>query len=685
MSNPLYNDIRYLKGVGEKRAQLFSKLGILTVSDLINTYPRTYEDRTAIKKIADTLPEETCGIIASLITPVKEFRTKNNLTLYSFTVSDGTSEMKITLFNQKYTAAKLNMEQTYLFYGKITGSLLKREMTSPSITEISDAETEKGRIMPVYALCAGLSQNIVKDAVNTALKLLPENIEETLTDNFRKKYHLAHIRFAIENIHKPSDFYEIDAARRRLVFEELLILQLGLLHLKSRNRGAAGIVLKQTDMQPFYAKLPFTLTNAQQRATEEAKTDMCGKTPMSRLLQGDVGSGKTAVAAALAFFTAKNGCQTCMMAPTEILAKQHYNSISPLLDECRIPCALLTGSTTEKEKTSIINAASNGDISFIIGTHALIEDRVKFKNLALVITDEQHRFGVKQRALLSQKGDNPHILVMSATPIPRTLGLIMYGDLDISVLDEMPPGRQKVSTYLADGALRERVYNFALKEVKAGRQVFIVCPLVSEDDTNELKAVEGFSKEIKAKYFKDYSVGFIHGKLKGNVKDKIMQDFSENKVNVLVATTVIEVGIDIPNASVMLIENAERYGLSQLHQLRGRVGRGENKSYCVLLSDSENEATINRLQVLCSTNDGFKISEKDLEIRGPGDFFGEKQHGLPPLKIANIFTDIKVLKESQTAAKEIMEKDFYLEKEENFNLKQSVKKLFSQYDLNIFN
>lgn len=682
MSNPLNNEIRFLKGVGEKRAALFLKLGIVTVKDLLYYFPRGYEDRTKIKKINETELDETCSVLGTIITPIREQRIKGAMLLYKFAVSDGESKMSITLFNQKYTAEKLEEGKTYLFFGKIGGNLFLREMNSPAIEEISDTENVKGRILPLYSLINGLNQGAIQKAVQSAISLLPENVEEPLPDDLRKKWQLAHLRFALEYIHHPNDFFQLESARRRFVFEELLILQLGLIELKKRNRGYSTRVLdKKVDMHSFYQALPFSLTNAQTRAIAEALSDMEKSVPMSRIVQGDVGCGKTMVAAALAFFVIKNGFQASMMAPTEILAKQHYETFSAIFSKLHIKCGLLTGSMNEKAKNEVIKGISEGEIHFIVGTHSLIEDKVAFKNLSLVITDEQHRFGVRQRARLAQKGNNPHILVMSATPIPRTLGLILYGDLDISVIDELPPGRQKVDTFLADEDKRERVYHFLNKELAKGRQAYIVCPLVEEGDKKELKDVENFSKEIAEKYLQHFQVGFIHGRLKGAEKEKIMADFYENKINALVATTVIEVGVNVPNATMMIIENAERFGLSQLHQLRGRVGRGAEKSYCILLSNTNSADTKKRLNALCETNDGFIISQKDLEIRGAGDFFGERQHGLPPLKIANIVTDMEVLKSAQIAAREIIKEDINLDLPKNKKIKDEVKKLFRDFDI----
>lgn len=679
--------LKYLKGIGPKRAELFSKLGISTVQDLLFTYPRDYEDRTKIFKIEETDAEQICSVVATIITPIKEQRVRTGLLIYKFVIEDDeNATMTITLFNQKYTAERLKEGEKYLFYGRVNVNFFGKEMTSPSIEKADDTETLNGKILPVYNLTAGISQKLFRLAAENALKLIPEHIEEFLPQDLRKKHNIAHIRFALEYIHKPNDFFQLETARRRFVFEELLILQIGLFELKKRNRGATGVILnKKTDLNEVYNKLPFILTNAQKRAIKEGFSDMQGTVPMNRLLQGDVGCGKTVVAAILGYFAIKNGCQVCIMAPTEILANQHFNSIKALMSEFDIECGLLIGGLPEKEKKIVIEKIKTGEIKFVIGTHSLIEDRVEFSNLALVITDEQHRFGVRQRAMLTQKGNNPHTLVMSATPIPRTLALIVYGDLDISVIDELPPGRKKINTFLIDDNKRDDLYNFVEKEMKKGSQAYIVCPLIEENDKLELKAVEEFSKEIKEKYFNDINIAFLHGRLKSKEKERIMNEFSQNLISILVSTTVIEVGVDVPNATIMVVENAERFGLSQLHQLRGRVGRSDIKSYCFLVSNSKSPLTKERLTVMTETNDGFKISEKDLELRGPGNFFGERQHGLPPLKIANMVTDIKVLNEAQIAAREIISEDELLNNKENEGIKNKIKELFSEYGLIIFN
>ncbi len=687
MLNPLFMQLQYLKGIGPKRAELFLKLGINTVQDLLFYYPRDYEDRTKIFKIEETGTEQICSVVGTIITQVKEQRVRNGLLIYKFVIEDqDCATMTITLFNQKYTAGNLKEGEKYLFYGRVNVSFFGKEMTSPSIEKADETETLNGKILPVYQLTAGISQKIFRLAVENALKLIPEHIEEFLPDDLRKKYNIAHIRFALEYIHMPSDFFQLETATRRFVFEELLILQIGLFELKKRNRGAIGVILnKKVDLMEFYNKLPFTLTNAQQKVIKEGLSDMQETVPMNRLLQGDVGSGKTVVAAILGYFAIKNDCQVCLMAPTEILANQHYNSIKEIMSKLDIECGLLTGGLPEKEKKIVIEKIKTGEIQFVFGTHSLIEDRVEFSNLALVITDEQHRFGVRQRAILSKKGNNPHTLVMSATPIPRTLALIVYGDLDISVIDKLPPGRKKINTFLIDDTKRDDLYNFVNKQVKEGSQAYIVCPLVEENDKLELKAVEEFSAEIKEKYFCDINIAFLHGRLKSKEKQKIMQEFMQNEISILVSTTVIEVGIDVANATIMIIENAERFGLSQLHQLRGRVGRSDKKSYCILVSNSKSTLTKERLNVMVKTNDGFKISEKDLELRGPGNFFGERQHGLPPLKIANMVTDIKVLNEAQIAAREIIAKDEMLILDENKGIKNKIKELFSEYGLIIYN
>lgn len=682
MINPLDNDIKYLKGVGSERAKRLNKLGVFTIKDLVYLFPRAYEDRTVIKKISQIGPSETCSIVATVVTPVRVHKISKAMTLYKFTVADETGRLNITLFNQKYAAEQIKENKVYLFYGKLDDNF--RSMTSPDFEEVDPQGDIKGAIVPIYALTAGLTQKVMYKLTGNALSLI-YNQDETLDDNLRLKHHLAYRTYALYNIHRPKSFNALETARRRLVFEELLLLQLGLFKLRSRNRGQTGIKFSaDIDLENFYSKLPFTLTNAQKRAIDEALADLSGDEPMCRLIQGDVGSGKTIVAAALIFTAFKNSCQCALMVPTEILAVQHYNSLNKLLSEFGIKCELLVGSLNDKAKKAIYEKIKNAEADLIIGTHALIQEQVEFSRLGLVITDEQHRFGVKQRALLTDKGENPHVLVMSATPIPRSLALMLYGDLDISVIDEMPPGRQKVDTLLVNSSYRDRLYSFVHKNITAGRQAYVVCPLAEENEEISLKDTESYAAELKEKYFGDCNTAFIHGKLKAKVKEEIMRDFAAGKISLLVSTTVIEVGVDVPNATIMVIENAERFGLSQLHQLRGRVGRGSEKSYCILISDNESVKTRERLNIMCKTNDGFEISRKDLELRGPGDFFGERQSGILKLKIADLITDMKTLKEAQDEAQSIIKTDPDLSKDEHRSLRAAVKDILNRNGLSIY-
>ncbi len=667
----LDSDIRYLKGVGERRAALLSKLGVKTVGGLLRFYPRAYEDWSRIVSIDEAPVGENCCIKAVVGRKPEANLIRKGMTIYKTEVTDGKSIMQITIFNSRYTADKLREGEEYLFFGKVSYNLWGREMSSPAVERAQGGD----RIRPIYHCTEGLNSNIIEKLVKTALEDTAGSFSECLPLYLREKYGLCGIKEAIRQIHLPHSSEALDAARKRLIFEELLTLRIGLSLLRSGTRGRSGVTLKNDYTGEFLQILPFRATGAQVRAINEAARDMERDEPMNRLIQGDVGSGKTAVAAALVYSAAKNGVQSALMAPTEILASQHFRTLRKLFENTGITCSLLTGSTKAAEKRRIKENVKNGETDLLIGTHAVIEKDVEFSNLGLAVTDEQHRFGVLQRGLLAKKGQNPHTLVMSATPIPRTLALMIYGDLDISVLDEMPPGRTPTETYLITGDKRERAYGYIKKHLDRGLQGYIVCPLVEEGET-ELAAAQEYRETLASGHFAGYSVGLLHGRLKSSQKEEVMAGFVRGDVQLLVSTTVIEVGVDVPNAVIMLIENAERFGLSQLHQLRGRIGRGSEKSTCILVSDAQNAEAQQRLRRMSSTTDGFKIAEEDLKLRGPGDFFGSRQHGLPELKIADMLTDTKLLAMAGKAAEEILLKDPGLRSDENKGLRAEVAALF---------
>ena len=643
-------DIRYLKGVGEKTARLYNKLGIFTVDDLIRHYPRKYLDWSKTVTVKQA-PEDTPVFIkATMITPVKESMIRKGLTLYKCNFSDGETVIRVTIFNNKYLAKALRTFDDYILYGKVEKTFTSASMSSPQIERADKAE-----VHPIYPTTEKLSVKAISNSVRNALALVGK-IPETLSDDILKKYDLVSLDFATRQIHFPSDEKNIEPARHRLIFDELLTLQLGLLKLKEKDVKGNSCKIKKDFTNEFYSLLPFTPTGAQQRAVADCIEDMQSDRMMNRLIQGDVGSGKTAVAGAVIYTVIKNGAQAALMAPTEILATQHFESFKKLFASTDVRVALLTGSVKASEKREIKRALCDGEIDLIVGTHALIQNDVEFKNLGLVCTDEQHRFGVQQRANLAMKGDNPHLMVMSATPIPRTLGLIIYGDLDISLLDELPPGRQEIRTDVVTSAYHKRIYKFIRDAVDRGEQAYIVCSLVDEGESDLISAKE-YADNLAKNEFVGYSVGLIHGKMKPAEKDRVMQSFAEGETQILVSTTVVEVGVDVPNATVMLIENADRFGLSQLHQLRGRVGRGKNKSYCILVSDNKSDSSRERLQVMKHTSNGFDIADYDLKSRGPGDFFGKRQHGLPDLKIADMLEDTETLRQCRECALKMLESD----------------------------
>lgn len=673
----LNKDVKYIKGVGPNRAGLLNKLGIFTLDDLITYYPRDYEDRSKPKKICDVVNGEEVLVQGIVQSKLVESRIRKGLTLYRTKIADDTGFMEIVWYNQSYLKNQIKQGQVYNFFGKVSLKYNKKEMNSP-VFDIDTKTKNTGKIVPLYPLTYSLSQNVLRGIIENGIKEIEGQLPETLPEYILKNYSLYDINTAIKQIHFPDNFEKYELARKRLAFEELLIMQLALLTLKkSYTHQEKGIVFdKNIKMADLIDNLPFKLTKAQLRVLEEIDNDMESEKPMNRLLQGDVGSGKTIVSIISAYKAVKSGYQVAIMAPTAILASQHLESFTQILGAYGIKCELLISNITKKRKEEMLERLKNGEIDVIIGTHALLEENVVFKNLGLVVTDEQHRFGVKQRGTIVAKGNNPDTLVMTATPIPRTLALILYADLDISIIDELPPNRQKIDTFAVTKRLEERVNNFVKKQIDEGRQAYIVCPLVEENEEINAQSVLELAERYKNEVFADYKVEYLHGKMKPKEKDEIMEKFKKGEIDILISTTVIEVGVNVPNASIMIVENAERFGLAQLHQLRGRVGRGEYKSYCILKYQGNSDIIRQRMSIMQETNDGFKISEKDLELRGSGEFFGTKQHGLPEFKIANIFQDMPMLKNIQSIASNILQEDPELEQEKNKRLKHEVEKKF---------
>ena len=673
----LDKEVQYVKNVGPNRVKLLNKLNIFTLKDLITYFPRNHEDRSINKKIAQCQDGETVLIKAKAITKVTEMRTRR-VSVYRVVVQDDTASCVITWFNQKYLKEKFIYGKVYTFYGKIENKNGIFQMKSPVFDE-SGIDKNTGRIIPIYPLTSKLSQNTLRKIIENGIDEVYGSLEENLPDYILKKYDLLEINEAYKNIHFPKNNLEFAKAKKRLVFEELLALQLALLRLKiGQNCDEKGIEFdKNVYMQDVINILPFTLTNAQLRVLKEINYDMEKNTPMNRLLQGDVGSGKTVISVISAYKAVKSGYQVAIMAPTAILAEQHLQNFKRILERFGIKCELLVSNITKKNKQIILDKLANGKIDILIGTHAILEENVIFKNLGLVVTDEQHRFGVKQRAKIVAKGNNPDVIVMSATPIPRTLALILYGDLDIYIIDELPPNRKKIETFAITKDLEERLNNFVKKLINEGRQAYIVCPLVEDSEDSDLKSVTALAEKYKTEIFKEYRLEYLHGKMKPKEKDEIMLKFKNGEIDILISTTVIEVGVDVPNASIMVIENAERFGLAQLHQLRGRVGRGEYKSYCILKNEGHSKTSKERMKIMCQTNDGFIISEKDLKLRGSGDFFGTAQHGVPEFKIANLFENIQELKIVQNLATNIIQEDPNLELEKNFRLKTLIQDKFT--------
>ena len=667
--------VRYLKGVGPKTAERFEKLGILTLSDLLCHYPRRYLDFSKPYSIAEAPADTECVVKAEVFAKPGGRILPGGRRMERITAGDNVSSLEITWFNNPYAAQKLELGQKYYFQGIVTGGMLRRQMVNPQVR--TDAQVKSSPFEAVYPQTEGLSSTVIAKCIR---QLLPhaELLPDPLPEEMLKKYRLLSKADAVRAIHCPATEEEAFAARRRLIYEELLVLQLGIGRMKNHGAASTGAPMKKADASPFWESLSFSPTGAQRRAVEEILTDMSGETSMNRLLQGDVGSGKTLVAAAAIWACIRAGYQAALLAPTEILASQHAENLNRLLSPFGMRVALLTGGMKAAARRTTLAAIRDDEADLIVGTHAILSEGVEFARLGLAVVDEQHRFGVRQRGLLAEKAANPHLLVMSATPIPRTLGLLMYGDLDISILDELPPGRKPVKTRCITGKKRADLYGFLDREIDSGRQVYIVCPAIEDAGGSGLNAVKSYYEDIAKAYLPDRRVGLMHGKLKPKEKAEVMDDFKSGRLDALVSTTVIEVGVDVPNATVMVIENAERYGLSVLHQLRGRVGRGAAESWCFLVSDNASESVQKRLKFLCSTSDGFAVAQYDLETRGPGDFFGSRQHGLPTLQIADLMNDTRTLHAAQSEAVALLAEDPLLERPEHALLARQVEQMFDK-------
>lgn len=673
------DSVRYLKGIGEKRAELFQKLGVSTLEDLLYHLPRGYEDRTDVRDVSGLVEGESVCVRVSLAGGIRSFRARTGARVIQSTMTDGTGVMYVTWFNAPYVEKKLRNSDEFILFGKVSMRGRTPEMINPVMEGAERAGNITGKIIPIYPCTAGLNQRQIREAVQHALVSLTEPLPEILPEFVRNSYGLMALSEAMEQVHMPDSFASFEEARRRLAFEEFFVMQTGIaLAGKERKKGSAIPFADVKCIKEFAEQLPFDLTHAQKRVINEISSDLLKDTPMNRLVQGDVGCGKTVVAAAVMFAAVQSGLQAAMMAPTEILAKQHYETLTRLFAPWNIRVVLLTGGQKAAEKKETLSALKDGSAHIVVGTHALITDKVEFFRLGLAITDEQHRFGVRQRTMLSEKSEKIHTLVMTATPIPRTLSLILYGDLDISLIDELPKGRKKIKTVAVDEEKREAVNQFLLSQIAEGRQVYFVCPLIEESEVIEANAVEEYLKTLKQGVLKHVTAAALHGRMKPSEKNVVMQQFLKGEIQALVSTTVIEVGVDVPNASVMVIENAERFGLSQLHQLRGRVGRGEWQSYCILFCASGGTFARQRMAVMCETDDGFKIAEKDLELRGPGEFLGTRQHGLPEMRIGDLMTDMHLLKEAQTAAAALLQEDAKLSAIAYQPLKAKVEESFAK-------
>ena len=667
--------VRYLKGVGPKTAERFEKLGIVTLADLLCHYPRRYIDFSRPYSIAEAPPDTECVVKAEVFAKPAGRILPGGRRMERITAGDDVSSLEITWFNNPYATQKLELGQEYYFEGIVTGGMLRRQMVNPQVR--TAAQITAAPFEAVYPQTEGLSSTVIAKCIR---QLLPhaELLPDPLPEEMLKKYRLLSKADAVLAIHCPATEEEAFAARRRLIYEELLVLQLGIGRMKNRGSASTGAPMQRLDPAPFWASLPFSPTGAQRRAVDEILTDLSGSTSMNRLLQGDVGSGKTLVAAAAIWACIRSGYQAALLAPTEILAAQHAENLNRMLAPFGMRVALLTGGMKAAARRTTLAAIRSDEADLVVGTHAILSEGVEFARLGLAVVDEQHRFGVRQRGMLAEKAANPHLLVMSATPIPRTLGLLIYGDLDISILDELPPGRKPVKTRCITGKKRRDLYGFLDREIGAGRQVYIVCPAIEDTPDGGLNAVKSYYEDIAKALLPDRRVGLMHGKLKPKEKAAVMDDFKAGRLDALVSTTVIEVGVDVPNATVMVIENAERYGLSALHQLRGRVGRGAAESWCFLVSDNTAESVQKRLKFLCSTSDGFAVAQFDLETRGPGDFFGSRQHGLPTLQIADLMNDTRTLHAAQAEATALLAADPLLEAPEHSLLAAQVEQMFTK-------
>lgn len=672
-------DVTALKGIGPKRADALRRLGISTLDDVLNYFPRRYADLSSPTRICDLEDGVHAVVRASVVGNIKTIRSKSGIYVSSFDVSDGSGELAVVLFNQQFKVAELQSGDEYLFVGRPVRAGFFMQMSGPDIEPVS-----RMAILPVYALAKNIPQNRMRNIVDVVIAAVLPSLTEFLPDSTVSRLGLMPLAEAYMQIHHPRDFESLQMASSRFAFEELFLFSLGVLTVKSNRKKLSGIALKRYDISPLTAQLAFSLTAAQSRVLDECMSDMTSGNAMLRIIQGDVGSGKTVVAAALMYLTALNGMQSCLMAPTEILALQHYETFKSMLQPLGISCALLTGSVPAARRRALLASVADGTTDILIGTHALIQRDVSFARLALAVTDEQHRFGVEQRARLTEKGRHPHVLVMSATPIPRTMAMVLYGDMDVSVIDQLPPGRKKTSTFVLDSSYHERMYSYIKRRVCDGAQAYVVCPLVEDADNESIKAVEKYAEELSCEYLRGVRVGYLHGRMKSKDKEAVLHDFSSGNIQVLVSTTVIEVGVNVPSATIMVIENAERFGLSQLHQLRGRVGRGSEKAYCFVVSDSKSESAKERLEIFRTVSDGFELSRRDMQIRGPGDFLGSRQSGLPMFRHADLMRDSDAVDSAHEEAKRILQDPLWYTDPSLSKLRASVVKLFARVDFDIF-